>query len=119
MLTAWPHVTMLELAGPLALQGAGGSMLFTGLFRVTLADVPAHHAGIGGGTLITLQQSGLALGVATLGTLFLAREPHGISHAFAAAIGVQLAIVVLLIFATRALPSFTPSGNAEVVVADA
>jgi MFS family permease len=119
MLTAWPYVTMLELAGPLALQGAGGSMLFTGLFRVTLADVPAHHAGIGGGTLITLQQSGLALGVATLGTLFLAREPHGISHAFAAAIGTQLAIVVLLILATRALPSFTPSGNAEVVVADA
>ncbi len=119
ILADWPHVTMLELAIPLALSGAGQSMLFTGLFRITLADVPAHHAGIGGGTLITLQQSGLALGVATLGTLYLALEPHGISHAFAAAIGVQLAIVVLLIFATRALPSFTPSSNAGVVVADA
>lgn len=119
MLTAWPHVSMLELAGPLALSGAGQSMLFAGLFRVTLADVPAHHAGIGGGTLITLQQSGLALGVATLGTLYLALEPHSIPHAFAAAIGTQLAIVVLLILATRALPSFTPTGNAEVIVADA
>jgi MFS family permease len=116
ILTAWPHVTMLELAGPLALLGAGQSMLFTGLFRLTLADVPGHHAGIGGGTLITLQQSGLALGVATLGTLYLAREPHGISHAFAAAIGVQLAIVVLLVIATRALPAFSTATKEEVIV---
>jgi MFS family permease len=119
MLAAWPHVSILALAGPLALIGAGQSMLFTGLFRVTLADVPAHHAGIGGGTLITLQQSGLALGVATLGTLYLALEPHGRSHAFAAAIGIQLAIVLVLILATRALPSFTPRSNEEVIVADA
>jgi MFS family permease len=119
MLTAWPHVSLLDLAGPLALSGAGGSMLFTGLFRVTLADVPAHHAGVGGGTLITLQQSGLALGVATLGTLFLALEPHGVSHAFAAAIGAQLAIVLLLILGARALPAFTPASSEEVIVADA
>lgn len=118
VLTAWPHVSMLDLAGPLALIGAGQSMLFTGLFRLTLADVPAHHAGIGGGTLITLQQSGLALGVATLGTLFLALESHGTAHAFAAAIGAQLAIVAILIIATRALPPFTPSGDAE-AIADA
>jgi MFS family permease len=115
----WPHVTLLELAGPLALIGAGQSMLFTGLFRITLADVPAHHAGIGGGTLITLQQSGLALGVATLGTLYLALEPHGVAHAFATAVGVQLAIVVLLVLATRGLPSFRVTGNAQAVIADA
>lgn len=80
ILTAWPHVGMLELAGPVALAGAGQSMLFTGLFHVTLSDVPGHHAGIGSGSLITLQQSGLALGVATLGTLYLALEAHGISR---------------------------------------
>jgi predicted MFS family arabinose efflux permease len=107
ILSRWPQVSMLDLAGPLALIGAGQSMLFTGLFRIVLTDVPAHHAGIGGGTLITLQQSGLALGVATLGTLYLALEPHGIAHAFAAANGLQLAIVVLLVLATRALPSFS------------
>jgi hypothetical protein len=56
------------MAGPLALVGAGQSMLFVGLFRAVLADVPAHLGGIGSGALITLQQSGLALGVATLGT---------------------------------------------------
>jgi MFS family permease len=119
ILTAWPHVSMLELAGPLALIGAGQSILFSGLFRLTLADVPARHAGIGGGTLITLQQSGLALGVATLGTLYLAVVPHGIAHAFAAAIGTQLAIVVLLILATRELPVFTRSSKPEAILSDA
>jgi MFS family permease len=114
----WPQVSMLDLAGPLALIGAGQSMLFTGLFRIVLADLPAHHAGIGGGTLITLQQSGLALGVATLGTLYLALEPDGIAHAFAAAIGLQLAIVVLLVLATRALPSFSTASTNQ-VIADA
>jgi hypothetical protein len=116
IVSAWPHVSMLEFAGPLALIGAGQSMLFTGLFRVTLADVPGHHAGIGGGTLITLQQSGLALGVATLGTLYLALEPHGVSHAFAAAIGIQLAIVLALILATRTLPRFSQAAEADVIV---
>jgi len=113
VLQAWPQVTMLELAGPLALMGAGQAMLFTGLFRITLADVPGHYAGIGGGTLITLQQAGLALGVATLGTLFLALAPHSVPHAFAAAIGVQLAIVVLLVVATRALPGLAAAPASE------
>lgn len=106
MLTDWPHVTILELAAPLALMGAGQSMMFGGLFRITLSDVPSHLAGLGGGALITLQQAGVALGVATLGTFFLAIEPHSVPHAFAAAIGVQLVIVLLLIVGTRALPRF-------------
>jgi MFS family permease len=118
ILGRWPQVSMLDLAGPLALIGAGQSMLFTGLFRIVLADLPAHHAGIGGGTLITLQQSGLVLGVATLGTLYLALEPDGIAHAFAAAISLQLAIVLLLVLATRALPSFS-TATTNLVIADA
>jgi MFS family permease len=107
MTGTWPHTTMLELALPLAVNGACQSVLFTGLFRVVLRDVPAHHAGIGGGALITLQQSGLALGVATLGTLYLALEPQGASHAFAWAIGVQAALVTLVVAGTRMLPRFT------------
>jgi len=117
MVYAWPHVSLLDLAGPLALIGAGQSLLFSGLFRVVLTDVPAHLAGIGGGALITLQQAGLALGVATLGTLYLALEPHSVPQAFAAAIGIQLAIVVLLVVGSRALPRFTaaaPNVVAEV-----
>ena len=107
MMTRWPQVSLLSMAAPLALAGAGQSMLFAGLFRSVLADVPAHLGGIGSGALITLQQSGLALGVATLGGLYLALQPRGYSHAFAAVEYIQMGIVALLAIAAAALPRFT------------
>jgi hypothetical protein len=103
------------VAGPLALIGAGQSLLFVGLFRIVLTDVPAHHGGIGGGVLVTLQQTGLALGVATLGTLYVALAPYSVSHAFVVAIGSQLVITVLLILGSRGLPPFTTIQASEVV----
>ena len=102
----WPNVRLPELAIPLALAGAGQSLVFAGLFRVVLTDCPPHLAGAGGGVLITIQQSGLALGVATLGSLFLAMETTSAAHAFAAAVGVQMGIVLLLAIGSRALPHF-------------
>ncbi|MFI7635486.1 MFS transporter [Nonomuraea sp. NPDC049400] len=113
---AWPHVSLWAMAVPLALAGAGQSMLFAGLFRSVLADVPAHLAGIGSGVLITLQQSGLALGVAALGTLYLALEPHSVPHAFAAVEYVQLAIIALLAVGVAALPRFTQASAREPVI---
>ena len=70
-----------------------------------LADVPAHLGGVGSGVLITLQQSGLALGVATLGGLYLAGRST--PHAFAEVESVQIAIVAILALAVAALPRFT------------
>jgi MFS family permease len=113
MTSAWPNVSLLALAGPLLLVGAGQSLLFSGLFRVVLTDVPARFAGIGGGALITLQQAGLALGVATLGTLYQAIEPRSIPTAFAYAVGIQLAIIFLLVLGTRLLPRFTQNTAAH------
>jgi MFS family permease len=107
LVRGWPHVSLWAMAAPLALAGAGQSMLFAGLFRSVLADVPAHLGGIGSGTLITLQQSGLALGVATLGTLYLALEPHNVAHAFATVEYAQMGIVALLAIGAAALPRFT------------
>jgi EmrB/QacA subfamily drug resistance transporter len=114
----WPHVSLLSMAVPLALVGAGQSMLFAGLFRSVLADVPLHLGGIGSGVLITLQQSGLALGVATLGTLFLAMSSHSYPHAFAAVECIQMVIVVLLAAGAAILPRFTPA-SADTPVIDA
>ena len=107
LITRWPAVSLFDLALPLVFVGGGQSLLFSGLFRAVLADVPAHLAGVGSGTLITIQQSGLALGVATLGTIYLAIEPVSVPHAFAAAVGIQLVIVIALVFATQVLPPFT------------
>ncbi len=107
LVVRWPHVGLWAMALPLALVGAGQSMLFAGLFRSVLADVPTHMAGIGSGVLITLQQSGLALGVATLGTLYLILEPHSVPHAFAGVEYVQMGIVALLAVGAATLPRFT------------
>ncbi|MFI5557310.1 MFS transporter [Streptomyces sp. NPDC051738] len=115
----WPHVGLWAMAGPLALVGAGQSMLFAGLFRSVLADVPPHLGGVGSGVLITLQQSGLALGVATLGTLYLTLAPHDIAHAFAGVEYVQMGIVALLAVGAAALPRFTEAAPAATPVVDA
>lgn len=106
----WSHLHLTALAWPLLLVGAGQSMLFAGLFRAVLADVPQHLAGIGSGVLITLQQSGLALGVATIGTVYLSLEPAGVAEAFGVAVGLQLAIVLLLVLGSGFLPRFRTGG---------
>jgi MFS family permease len=104
---AWPRVSLWATAGPLAVMGAGQSLVFTGLFRSVLADVPAHLGGVGSGVLITVQQSGLALGVATLGTLYLALAPDGVAPAFATVEVAQMGVAALLAVAVAALPRFT------------
>jgi MFS family permease len=103
----WPHVSLWAMAVPLALAGAGQSMLFAGLFRSVLADVPTHLGGVGSGVLITLQQSGLALGVATLGTLYLSQAAHNTAHAFATVEYAQMGIIAVLAIGAAALPRFT------------
>jgi MFS family permease len=107
----WPHVGLLTLAPALAVAGVGQALVFGSLFRFVLADVPEHHAGVGGGVLVTIQQSGLALGVATLGTLYLGLETHGIPQAFAAATVAQIAIIAVLAVASRAVPHRDPPGD--------
>lgn len=119
LLVKWPHVSLWAMALPLALAGAGQSMLFAGLFRSVLADVPAHLGGIGSGALITLQQSGLALGVATLGTLYISLAPHGVAHAFAGVEYVHMGIVALLAVGAAALPRFTAALSATPPVVEA
>jgi MFS family permease len=107
IVTGWPHVAVIDLAGPLTLLGFGQSIMSTGLYRVVLVDVPTHQAGIGSGVLITMQQAGQALGVAILGSIYLLLAPHNIALGFATAMGIQLGISVLFALGSRFLPKFT------------
>ncbi|MEU9114300.1 MFS transporter [Streptomyces sp. NPDC048483] len=90
----WPDISVAGLAPSLTVLGVGQGMVLPILLRIVLSELPAAQAGVGGGVMVTTQQSGLALGVATLGTLFLALLPSvGIRDALLAALLTQLAIV--------------------------
>jgi MFS family permease len=115
----WPHVALVDLVPGLAIAGFGQAFVFGSLFRLVLADVPAHQASIGGGVLVTLQQSGLALGVATLGTLYLGLGSG--ATGFATVLGVQVVLALAMTAGCRALPQLVAaprlvpaSGEADV-----
>ncbi|MCX5213326.1 MFS transporter [Kitasatospora sp. NBC_00240] len=101
----WPGLGIAELAPGVALAGLGTSLQQPTLFRIVLSDVPAHRAGVGSGVMITTQQSALALGVATLGSLFLALLPgSGMRDALLITLLVQLGTVVLTVLLSLRLP---------------
>lgn len=98
-------MTVWALLPGMAMAGFGQGLQMPVLFRLVLADVPGERAGVGSGVMVTTQQSSLALGVATLGTLFLALVPsHGTRDALVAVLLVQLAAVVVTVLASLRLP---------------
>ncbi|MFE7315454.1 MFS transporter [Streptomyces sp. NPDC057555] len=90
----WPAIPVASLAPSMAVLGLGQGLVLPVLLRIVLSELPVTQAGVGGGVMVTTQQSGLALGVATLGTLFLAVLPAvGVRDALLVALLTQLAIV--------------------------
>ncbi|MFC9506925.1 MFS transporter [Streptomyces sp. NPDC057002] len=101
----WPHLGFVELLPGAAVAGAGQALQLPVIFRVVLSEVPPARAGVGSGVMITTQQSALALGVATLGTLFLSLVPGmGMRDALVTTLLVQLAGVVLTGLLSLRLP---------------
>jgi hypothetical protein len=91
VLSDWANFSVLRMLPGVALAGIGQGLIGTPLFRVVLSTLPQERAGVGSGVLATTQQSSLALGVATLGSLFLALAPsQGIAHALALVLTLQL-----------------------------
>ncbi|WKX74202.1 MFS transporter [Streptomyces sp. XD-27] len=105
VLRGWPDLGFWELMPGLALAGLGQGLQLPVLFRIVLADVPAERAGVGSGVMVTTQQSSLALGVATLGTLFLTLEPSaGMRNALVTTLAVQVAAVLVTVGLSLRLP---------------
>src|SRR5260370_16501400 len=104
--TAWPGLSIVALAPGLAVAGAGQGLVMSPLMGVVLSDVPPSAAGVGGGVLATTQQTALALGVATLGSLFLALagDGAGIRNGFLVVIAVQVIAAVGVAAGARRLP---------------
>ncbi|MEU5581182.1 MFS transporter [Streptomyces huasconensis] len=101
----WSSLGPLALAPGLALCGLGQGVELALYYRIVLAAVPAARAGAGSGLAATVQQSCLAVGVATIGSLFLALVPAlGMRDAFALVLGVQCAGLLVLAVLSLGLP---------------
>ncbi|WP_443062937.1 MFS transporter [Streptomyces sp. NBC_00440] len=101
----WSGLGIAALAPGMALAGFGQGLQLPVLFRIVLSDVPAERAGVGGGMMTTTQQASLALGVATLGTLFLSLSTSlGMREALAVTLLLQLATVAVTALLSLRLP---------------
>ncbi|WP_189319904.1 MFS transporter [Streptomyces flaveus] len=102
---SWPDLGVVELLPGAAVAGAGQALQLPVIFRVILSEVPPARGGVGSGVMITAQQSALALGVATLGSLFLALIPGmGMRDALVTTLLVQLAGIALTTLLSLRLP---------------
>jgi EmrB/QacA subfamily drug resistance transporter len=63
-------VGSLDFVAPLLVAGIGMGMVFVPLFDIILAGVADHEVGSASGVLQAMQQLGMSLGVAAIGTLF-------------------------------------------------
>jgi hypothetical protein len=104
---AWPHLDVLSLAPGTVLTGAGQGLVAPTLIRLVLSQVPTDAAGAGSGVLTTTQQTSLAFGVATLGTLFAALSAPGalgFQHAVEVTTLTQALLAIGIALRARRLP---------------
>ncbi|MDW6062914.1 MFS transporter [Streptomyces sp. FXJ1.4098] len=102
---SWTDLTLADLLPGIAIAGFGQGLQLPVLIRGILAEVPAERAGVGSGVMVTTQQSALALGVATLGTLFLTLTPSmGMGDAMVRTLALQLAGIVVTGLLSLRLP---------------
>ncbi|MFJ3716455.1 MFS transporter [Streptomyces sp. NPDC090057] len=101
----WPHLGFGALLPGAAVAGAGQALQLPNVLRIVMSEVPAIRAGVGSGVMVTTQQSAFALGVATLGTLFLTLVPQqGMRDALVVTLLVQFAGIVLTGLLSLRLP---------------
>lgn len=101
----WSSLDAWALLPGTAIAGFGQGLQLPVIFRIVLSEIPAERAGVGSGVMVTAQQSALALGVATLGSLFLSLAAgSGMRDALAVTLLVQLAAVVLTLLLSLRLP---------------
>ncbi|KQV08143.1 hypothetical protein ASC63_13475 [Leifsonia sp. Root112D2] len=104
---AWGPVVLVMLA--LVVIGVGQALGVGSLFRLVLSQVPASSAGVGGGVLVTVQQTALALGVAALGSVFTALAA-GSSGGTVLGVAVVGGVMVVLTFGLAVLGRALPNG---------
>lgn len=99
-----PAAHTWQMTAPLAVTGIGFGLLVSPMIDLVLSDVPRADAGSASGVLNTVQQLGVAFGIALIGTIFFGRLSA--SRSFPSSFDVTLwcdvaamALVFLLMFA--------------------
>lgn len=115
----WPHVAVIDLTPGLVVAGVGQGLVMSPLFGVVLSQVPHGAAGAASGVLTTTQQTALALGVATLGSLFLALagDTVGVRTGFVAVLAAQVLVAACVAAGARGLPGWQSRQVTAVVAA--
>lgn len=109
-----------HFTAPLLIAGLGMGMVFVPLFDIVLAGVGDHEVGSASGILQALQQLGMSLGVAGLGTLFFGLIGAHVDRAadFVAASEPTILVTVALLAAAFAIGFLLPKhARAHEVVA--
>ncbi|WP_405141150.1 DHA2 family efflux MFS transporter permease subunit [Sphaerisporangium sp. NBC_01403] len=88
---------------PLLIGGVGMGMIFVPLFDIILGDVADHEVGSASSALQAVQQLGMSLGVAVIGTIFFAvlgtQAHHTVRDALGAAESTSLVTIGLIALA--------------------
>jgi hypothetical protein len=71
-----PNVASWQMVMPLLLSGFGFGLVVAPMVDLILAGVPVRDAGSASGLLSTIQQVGMALGIALAGVVFFAQLAH-------------------------------------------
>jgi MFS family permease len=102
-LSAW------DLAAPLALAGFGMGMVFVPMFDVILAGVEPRQLGSASGLLETIQQLGMSIGIAVVGTVLFGvlGDGHG-PAAFVRSADHALLVAVAFLVAAFAVTWWLP-----------
>jgi EmrB/QacA subfamily drug resistance transporter len=90
-------LTSVTLAPSLLLIGFGTGLVFVPIFDFVLGDATTDEVGTGSGMLNAVQQFSGAIGVAALGTVFLARASHSTAFDNAGELVIGLAVVLYVI----------------------
>jgi EmrB/QacA subfamily drug resistance transporter len=111
-LSAW------DVAAPLTVTGFGMGMIFMPMFDVVLAGVEPHQLGSASGLLESIQQLGMSIGIAVVGTVLF--DAVGSGHGPAAFVGaadqallVSVGLLAVAALTVAWLPRHTRGGAAH------
>ena len=105
----WPDgLDAAWLAPSMIVAGFGQGLVMSPIMGVVLAQVPLDSAGVGGGVLVTTQQTALAIGATGVGTLYTSLVSH--DHGSGPLVTVLLMVVVIALGGT-ALSRRLPAGR--------